>query len=135
VHLLEVLIAVTLLATVLASLPPAFTAAVRANLAAADTTWTVTLAAQKMEELRSGPFPISDSGQSFDLLDQRGRTVSGPGSAAYVRAWQVEPAPWAPEETVVITVVVSPYRYSANAVGQAIPGAARLVTLRTKKAR
>ena len=57
VHLVEVLIAASLLAGVCLSLPTAFVGAVRANLAAGEATWTTVLAAQKVEELRSGPFP------------------------------------------------------------------------------
>ena len=135
-HLLEVLIAAALLATVLVSLPPAFASTVRANAAAADTTWTVTLAAQKVEELRSGPFPASGIDESFDFLDDRGRVVGTSGTLpAYVRTWRADPLPLARDRTIVIIVTASPYRDSASGgFDEAIPGAARLVTLRTRKA-
>lgn len=135
-HLVEVLIAAALLAGVCASLPAAFAGAVRANLAAGDTTWTVVLAAQKIEELRSEPFPGPGIDESFDLLDARGEPIDGPRSTpAYLRTWRTEPAPFAPDQTIVITVVVSPYRHGvAHGADAVIPGATRLVTLRTKKA-
>jgi hypothetical protein len=136
VHLVEVLIAGCLLAIVCVSLPPAFAAAVRANLAAGDATWTVILAVQKVEELRSQPFPEPGVEESRDLLDAQGRPVEGWRPApAYVRTWRTEPLPAAPDQTILITVTVSPYRYSAGDGGDVVPpGATRLVTLRTRKA-
>ena len=135
-HLVEVLVAAALLATVCASLPPAFAGAVRASLAAADTTWTVVLAAQKLEELRSQPFPDAGVHEAFDLLDAAGRAADAPSSTpAYRRLWRTEPRPSAPDQTVVVTVVVSPYRPSAaHGIDVAIPGTTRLVTLRTRRA-
>jgi hypothetical protein len=135
-HLVDVLVAAALLATVFASLPSAFASAVRASLAAADTTWTVVLAAQKIEELRSQPFPDAGVYEAFDLLDAGGRAADGPRSApAYRRTWRTEPRPFAPDQTVIITVVVSPYRLSAaSGIDAAVPGTTRLVTLRTRRA-
>jgi hypothetical protein len=136
VHLVEVLIAAGLLAAVCVSLPHAFVSAVRANLAAADVTWTAVLAAQKVEELRSLPFPEPGVLDLHDLLDARGHPVDGPRqSAAYIRTWRTEPYAAAPDQTIVITVVVSPYRYVAGNGGEAAAaGATRLVTLRSRKA-
>lgn len=136
VHLVEVLIAAGLLASVCVSLPHAFVSAVRANLAAADVTWTAVLAAQKVEELRSQPFPEPGVLELHDLLDARGQPVDGPQrSAAYSRTWRTEPFAAAPDQTIVITVVVAPYRHAAGKSGDAAaPGATRLATLRTRKA-
>jgi hypothetical protein len=135
VHLVEVLIAAGLLAAVCVSLPNAFAGAVRANLAAGDVTWTLVLAAQKVEELRSQPFPEPAAMEGDDLLDARGRPVDGPRRVpAYIRTWRTEPFASAPDQTIVITVVVSPYRHAGNTADAATPGATRLVTLRTRKA-
>jgi hypothetical protein len=136
VHLVEVLIAAGLLAAICVSLPPAFAGAVRANLAAGDVTWTVVLAAQKIEELRSQPFPEPQAQELHDFLDARGRPVDDPQRVpAYIRTWRTEPLAAAPDQMIVITVVVSPYRHVAGTGDTAaIPGATRLVTLRSRKA-
>lgn len=135
-HLVEVLMAATLLATALSSLPTAFTGAVRANLAAADTTWAVVLAAQKIEELRSRPFPEAGVEEAFDVLDRGGRVVDPlAGAGAYARSWRSEPLPAAPMDTIVVTVVVSPHTSVNKLAADATPiGSVRLVTLRTRKA-
>ena len=135
VHLVEAVIAASLLAAVCVSLPHAFAAAVRANRAAADVTWTVVLAAQKVEELRSQPFPEpAGTGEFSDVLDAEGRAVEGPSQVpAYSRTWRTEPLPAAPDRAIVITVVVSPSRHASDS-DEASPGATRLVTLRTRKA-
>ena len=139
-HLVEALIGASLLAAVCVSLPHAFAGAVKANLAAGDATWTVVLAAQKVEELRSQPFPESGAPESYDLLDDRGRPIDAPRRIpAYIRTWRAEPFAAAPDQTIVVTVVVSPYRHVAGNGGDAPArvtsrGATRLVTLRTRKA-
>jgi hypothetical protein len=137
VHLVEVVIAAALLAAVCLSLPPAFAAAVRANRAAADVTFTLVLAAQKIEELRSQPFPDAPGVAEFsDVLDAKGNPVETLWQVpAYARTWRTEPLPAAPGQTIVITVIVAPYRYAARDVtDMATPGASRLVTLRTRRA-
>jgi Tfp pilus assembly protein PilV len=136
-HLVEVLIAASLLAAVCLSLPPAFAAAARANLAAADVTWTAVLAAQKVEELRSVPFPPPAVVESSELLDAAGRIVDDPRARpVFNRSWRTEPLASAGDQTVVITVLVSPYRRSELAgVDGRTAGATRLVTLRSRKAR
>jgi hypothetical protein len=135
-HLVEVLMAATLLATALASLPTAFTGAVRANLAAAGTTWAVVLATQKIEDLRSRPFPEPGVHEAFDVLDRGGRIVDPlAGAGAYVRTWRTEPLPASPMDTIVVTVVVSPQVSGDKPAPGATPiGSVRLVTLRTRKA-
>ena len=132
-HLVEVLIAAGLLSGICVSLPHAFAATVRANQAAADVTWTLVLAAQKIEELRSQPFPEpAGVGEFSDVLDAQGSPVENAWQVpAYARTWRTEDLPAAPGRTIVITVVVSPYRHGADA---ATAGATRLVTLRTRRA-
>jgi hypothetical protein len=136
VHLVEVLIAASLLAGVCLSLPVAFVGAIRANVAAGQVTWTTVLAAQKVEELRSGPFPPAGVIESSDLLGESGELVDGALSTpAFRRVWRTEPLVWAPDTTVVITVLVAPYRRAAlHGVDERTAGATRLVTIRTRKA-
>lgn len=135
-HLLEVLIAASLLAGICLSLPTAFVGAIRANRAAGEATWTTVLAAQKVEELRSGPFPTAVVTESSELLGEAGEPVDGFSSTpAFGRAWRTEPLAFAPDDAVVITVLVAPYRRAVlRGVDEQPPGATRLVTLRTRKA-
>jgi len=136
VHLVEVLIAASVLAAVCASLPAAFAGAVRAHLAAGETTRTVVLAAQKIEELRSEPFPPPGLIESSDLLHATGHVVDTPRpTPAFQRIWRTEPLTDAHDQTVVITVVVAPYHRSSRlSIDSPAGGATRLVTLRTRKA-
>lgn len=137
-HLVEVLIASSLLAVVCASLPAAFAAAAGAGLAAGQTTLAVTLAAQKIEELRSAPFETAGPLDASDLLDASGRVVDGLPFApapAFRRVWRSEWVPASSAETLVITVLVAPYTRRSPLLLDTPPrGAARLVTLRTRKA-
>lgn len=123
--LVEVLIATTLLATAISGLAHLFALAIRANFDAGDTTWATVLAAQKIEELRAGPFP-EPVDHAVDYLDSGGIRLDDPGAAprVYTRRWWVEPLPSAPDTTMVITVAVSRYRRDV----------ARLLTLRTRLA-
>ena len=115
----------------MASLAQLFALATRTNQNAGDTTWATILAAQKIEELRAGPFPGPFTEQSVDYLDAQGNRLDDSGSArrAYTRRWWVEPFPVAPDDTIAITVAVSRYRGGGDA-----RGAVRLATLRTRKA-
>ena len=136
---MEVLIATGLLATVIASLPHLFAVAARANLDAGDTTWATVLAAQRLEELRAEPFPEPLADGSADYLDSGGTLLEDPGSTrrAYTRRWWIEPLSFAPDNTMVITVVVSRYRRGdehALDAGVQRRDAVLLVTLRTRKA-
>jgi prepilin-type N-terminal cleavage/methylation domain-containing protein len=136
--LVEVLIATGLLATVIASIPHLFAIAIRANLDAGDTSFATVLAAQKIEELRAGPFPGPVDRRSGDYLDSEGNRLDDPGATrrAYTRRWRIEPLPSAPANTVVITVVVSRYMSGdGDAFDVAGQGrhAVRLVTLRTTR--
>jgi hypothetical protein len=135
VHLVEVLIASSLLAAVCASLPAAFAAAAGAGHAAGQTTFAVILAAQKVEELRSGPFAVAGPLESSDVIDASGRVVDSPQSRpVFRRLWRTDVLAASPDQTLVITVLVAPYRTRPPALlATPPPGAARLVTLRTRK--
>lgn len=136
VHLVEVLIASSLLAAVCTSLPAAFAAAAAAGLAAGQTTVAVILAAQKVEEFRAAPFAAAGPFDGSDLLDAAGRVVEGPSSApAFRRVWRTEWVPASSAQTLVITVLVAPYTTRSPLLLDTPPrGAARLVTVRTRKA-
>jgi hypothetical protein len=105
-------------------------------VAAGETTVAVVLAAQKVEELRSSPFPASGAFESSELLDAAGQAVAGPRPApAFRRMWRTEPLGTLLGQTVVITVVVGPIRQSASMrLDAATAGVTRLVTLRTRTA-
>ncbi len=137
--LVEVLIATGLLVTAIASIALLFALATRANLDAGDTTWATVLAAQKIEELRTEPFPDRLTDQSVDYLDTSGETLDATASAgrrAYTRRWWIAPLPSA-SDTVAVTVVVSRYRHGDGSLpdsGGRLGSAARVVTLRTRRA-
>jgi len=137
--LVEVLIAIGLLATAIASLVHLFALATRANLDAGDTTWATVLASQKIEELRAAPFPERLIDQSVEYLDSSGETLDATASAgrrAYTRRWWIAPLPSA-SDTIAITVVVSRYRRGDGDLpdsGERLGSAARVVTLRTRRA-
>ena len=136
VHLVEVLIASSVLAAVCASLPAAFVAATSAGVAAGQTTAAVILASQKVEELRSAPFATAGPLDASDLIDAAGRVVDSSSAApAFRRVWRTEWAPAWPDQALVITVLVVPYTIRPPLLlGTPPRGAARLVTMRTKKA-
>ena len=135
-HLVEALVAASLLAGICLSLPTAFVGAISANRAAGEATWTTMLAAQKVEELRSRPFPPAVVIESSELLGEAGEPVDDSSSTpAFGRAWRTEPLAFAPDNAVVITVLVAPYQRAVlKGVDEQPPGATRLVTLRTRKA-
>jgi Tfp pilus assembly protein PilV len=137
--LVEVLIAVGILVTAAAAIPHLFAAATRANAEAGAVTWATTLAAQKIEELRSRPVLEAVAGESVDFIDQRGGRIVGPDptSAAYTRRWWVEAVPSASAQTFAVAVAVSRYREGDDLVAHeavAHRDAARLVTLLTETA-
>lgn len=139
--LVEVLVATGLLVTAIASLAQLFALAARANLDAGHMTWTTVLAAQKIEELRAEPFPERLVDRSVEYLDSRGDRLDAPlsaGGRAYTRRWWIAPLSSAPDNTIAITVDVSRYRLGDDPTpdsGGGRGGAARLVTLRARRAR
>ena len=77
-----------------------------------------------------------------DYVDRFGNMLGGgdtmPAGAVYVRRWSVEPLPASPGNTLVLQVLVTPHadRGSADADGETrrLPGEARLVSVKTRKA-
>lgn len=134
--LVEVLVAVAILATAAATLPGLFLSARRGNALAGELTWATTLAAQKVEELRAGAFPDASAGELVEFLDQDGRPADTPDTLprAYVRRWRVEMLPASPVNAAVIAVSVSRYRADgvALAPGERPRPAAHLVALRAR---
>ena len=114
-HLVEVLVATALFASVMTTLPVMFAVAAKVNAGAADTTQATVLAIQKMEELRSRPL---------------GETVTAPEvvNGTYTRVARVERLN-SSSQTWVLTVVVAKHRVPD--LDTDAPGAVRLVTLRT----
>ncbi len=110
--LVEVLVASALLVSGVAALVHLLALSSRAMTDAHDTTVASVLAAQKMEELRSGPFPGGPPGEAVEIL------------SGFIRRSTVEPLPRDPLNAVVITVDVS-------RSGRERP-ASHLVTIRTR---
>ncbi len=95
--LIEVLVAMVILAIVLATLPMLLVTAVNANAFARRTTVATTLAQDKLEVIRNTPYATLASGS-----DQ----VTEPGtSRTYTRTWTVTAGPTS--TTTKVAVVVS----------------------------
>jgi len=66
-----------------------------------------------------------------------GNGAQPPAAAVYTRRWSIEPLPTNPNNTVIIQVLVTPNRVRGQAdqgnVGR-LPGEARVVTVKTRKA-
>lgn len=66
-----------------------------------------------------------------------GNGAVAPGTAVYTRRWSIEPLPTNPNNTLIIQVLVTPNRDRGQAdagnVGR-LPGEARVVTVKTRKA-
>ena len=122
--LVEVLIAVAVLVAGAMALVPLVMLAAAANASARHATYATVLAAQKLEELRSRQ-TVPPAASGVEYVDRLGEP-RGPGNAAYVRQWSIEPvAADATGALVVIDVAVAP-RAGAG------PGEARLVTVRPR---
>ena len=139
--LVEVIVATALLATSLVAAAQLAAAAIGSNVASRTTTYTTTLAAQKLEQLRSegeiAPSPPDvleeDTPGYVDYVDAWGAALEGgspPDGAIYVRRWAVEPLLADPANTVVFQVLVA--RVGRPASRDRLPGEARLITLRTR---
>jgi hypothetical protein len=78
-----------------------------------------------------------------DYLDERGQPVGAgavvPESAAYIRRWAVRPLTGAPDDTVVIQVLVVPLANGKRATGASAtgqgPGESLITTARTRMRR
>ena len=121
--LIEVLIAMALIAVVVVGLAGLITLAVRVAQGAREQTLASILAAQKLEQLRStpgssGPMPGGSLDTSLpgyaDWLDERGQLAGGAGVAVYVRRWAVAPAP-SLSNVAVLSVLVSTVARDAQA--------------------
>jgi Tfp pilus assembly protein PilV len=136
ISLVEVLISTTLLAGALVSLPHVFAMTARAALEAGHVTVATLLAAQKVEEIRSGPLPPS-SASGVELLDAHGADVEASGSTpVYTRTWWTEPLESTPSSAPAVTIAigVSVSRYVRTEVNGRDPAggeSARIITLRT----
>jgi type II secretory pathway pseudopilin PulG len=66
-----------------------------------------------------------------------GNDVLAPATAVYTRRWSIEPLPTNPNNTLIIQVLVTPNRVRGQSeqgsVGR-LPGEARVVTVKTRKA-
>jgi hypothetical protein len=78
-----------------------------------------------------------------DFLDANGAWVgtgsTPPGSAVYIRRWSILPLPTNPNNTLVVTVLVTPVVSEMSRVASAftrtrMAGDAMLITVRTRKA-
>jgi type II secretory pathway pseudopilin PulG len=112
--LVEVLVAMLLLAGTLSALASLIVLAVRVAAGAREQTMTAVLAAQKIEELRStlaGTVPTSGGSLDTSLpgygdwLDGTGQSAAS-ATAVYVRRWAVGPLP-AASDVAVVQVLVS----------------------------
>ena len=142
--LLEVLVAVVILAGGFTGLLQLFTVTTAANVAARRSSLAAVMASAKMEELRRLPWPYAGSPPDAlsrntvaycDLLDAAGRHLAdcaSPGDRApFVRRWAVTPLPAAPGGTAALAVLVTwgdiP---DVSAPGDSRTNEVRLVSLR-----
>ena len=122
--LLEVLIAVTIVAVGVAALAQLVGFAVHANLRARDTTVAAVLAQQKIEELlptTGGDLQASPAGALVntvagyaDFADRTGRLLGGgvapPAGSAYLRRWSIDPLQNSANNTWILQVRVTDLR-------------------------
>jgi hypothetical protein len=160
--LVEALVATLVFTTGLLAMSELVAIATSSNVRARRGTLAGILAAGKLEELRSltwefdlngspaddpslqsSPWALQRSTPGFvDHVDQNGvvvgRYVEAPPAAAYTRRWSIEPLLASPEDTLLIQVLVTQAGprglADRGAVGR-LPGDARLVTIKARKAR
>ncbi len=142
--LLEVLVAVALVAGAVAGLGQLVTMAVRANTAARAATVSTHLATQKIEQLRAeqrwlspgGSIESSDAG-FVDFFDGRGQPADAT-AVAFVRRWSIAPLAADPVRSRVLRVRVVRVEGRPDEV-PAWPGVglseSRLVTVVTERER
>jgi type II secretory pathway pseudopilin PulG len=75
-----------------------------------------------------------------DYVDANGNLLGGGpairGGTAYIRRWSIEPLPTNPNNTLVIQVLVTPFRNRGNADSGSVaraPQEARLLSVKTRK--
>jgi len=115
--LVEVLIAMTIVATLAAAIAPLFVVAAADVRDAKIDTAALFAAAQKMEQLRAPSASAVETG--VETLADRG----------LVRSWSVQPSSADPSDTVILSVTV-------NVVGRrpGQPGHVLLISMRTRQA-
>jgi hypothetical protein len=133
----------------------------RALWASGAETTAVAAAQEKLEQLQSAAWRFDEAGNRVsaaelaasppqtisantsgyvDYLNEQGHSIgSGPDpppSAAYVRRWAIRPLATAPDDTLVLQVVVVPLAHGDRARGTAAsgrgPGESMLTTARTR---
>jgi len=177
--LVEVLIAMVLVAIISLSLAGLFAKAVSATHAARYQTSTATLAEQKLEQLRALTWGFDSSGQNLpvsdttsdislaiptnagqglnpspanslnvntagyvDFLDAAGSWVgtgtTPPGTATFIRRWNIQPLPTNPNNTLILQVLVTTVkreaRLQAEGPRRRYPDDALVATVKTRKA-
>jgi prepilin-type N-terminal cleavage/methylation domain-containing protein len=116
--LIEVIVAVALLATASAGVGGLISMAASSVRAARVHTWAVILASDKLEHLRSlawaqlgrspGDALQRDVAGYVDHLDAKGQGVGSAAAAVYTRRWSIQSLPADPEHTVLLQVRVVP---------------------------
>lgn len=114
--LVEVLIAMTIVATTAAAIAPLFVVATTDVRDARIDTLVLFAAMQKMEELRAEPATAGDSG--VESLADRG----------VIRRWSVQPSPADPADTLILSVTADIISRSAGESGHVV-----LISMRTRR--
>jgi prepilin-type N-terminal cleavage/methylation domain-containing protein len=116
--LIEVLVAMTLLATASAGVGGLITMAGSSVRAARAHTWATILAGDKLEHMRAlswsqlgrspGGALQRDVAGYVDYLDAKGQEVGSAAGAVYTRRWSIQALPADPDNTVLLQVLVMP---------------------------
>ena len=159
--LVEVIVATALVAVASVGAAHLLVWTGRALWASGAETTAIAAAQEKMEDLQSAAWQFDGSGNRLsgsalatsplnalfenfdgyvDYLDDRGHAVGTgtqpPASAAYVRRWAVRPLAAAPDDTLVLQVLVVPLANGDRAMGPSAsgrgPGEVLLTTARTR---
>ena len=125
--LVEVIVALGLVAGAATALAQLASIAVAANMRARTSTTTIVLAQQKMEELLSeAGVSLSSSPAGaltrnvdgcFDFVDRSGHLLGGgpaaPAGSAYLRRWSIEPRAGGAGDTLILQVLVTDARHAS----------------------
>lgn len=134
--LVEVLVAVAIVAAAVAGLPPLVAMSARANMQSKQTTIAAILAQQKMEQMvvgggltQSPADALADDIEGYaEFFDRAGAVLRGgstpPAGSAYVRRWSVEPLTETANGSWLLQVVVIDLRSR---------GVARIVAARSRQ--
>ena len=146
--LVEVLVAMTLLAIAMVGLGGLVVVSALSTRVARIHTWTTMLAADKLDHLQTTPdLELSTSPNDslardrpgfVDYLDAAGRVAASPASSVFVRRWKTQPLPADPFGSWILQVLVTIKRSSVPAASPVRvgrwPGDAFIASLRTKRA-